>query len=227
MPGTARGLGGCASVESDKWILGRKVGMTQVFDEQGQAVAVTVLRAGPCVVVQRRTPATEGYSAVQLGFEPARAGKVNRPLGGHFERAKVGPVRVLREFRCPDGSEFQPGQEIKVDIFGLGDAVDVSGTSKGKGFAGVIKRWGFRRGPMGHGSKYHRRVGSLQSRAASRVFKGRKMPGRMGGAKVTAQNLKVVGVDPERHILVVKGAVPGPNGGLVSIRARQRARKGR
>lgn len=214
-------------MESDKWILGRKVGMTQVFDDQGRAVPVTVLRAGPCVVVQRRTPATEGYSAVQLGFEPARAGKVTKPVAGHFERAKVRPMRVLREFRCPDAAEFEPGQEIKVDVFQPGDAVDVSGSSKGRGFAGVIKRWGFRRGPMAHGSKYHRRVGSLQSRAASRVFKGRKMPGRMGGAKVTAQNLTVVGVDPERHILVVKGAVPGPNGGLVSVRARRRTRKDR
>jgi len=212
-------------LESDRWILGRKVGMTQVFDDQGRALAVTVLRAGPCVVVQRRTPAKEGYSAVQLGFEPARAGKVKKPLAGHFERAKVRPLRLLREFRCSDPAQFEPGQEIKVDIFSPGDAVDVSGTSKGKGFAGVIKRWGFGRGPMGHGSKYHRRVGSLQSRAASRVFKNRKMPGRLGGAKVTSQNLRVVSVDADRNILVLKGAVPGPNGGLVSVRARRRTRK--
>jgi len=201
--------------------------MTQVFDDQGRALAVTVLRAGPCVVVGRRTPAREGYSAVQVGFEPARPGRVSKPVAGQFERAKIQPLRVLREFRCPDPGKFEPGQEIKVDIFFPGDAVDVTGTSKGKGFAGVIKRWGFSRGPMAHGSKYHRRVGSLQSRKAARVFKNRKLPGRMGGDKVTAQNLTVVKADLERHILVVKGTVPGPNGGLVSVRARRAARKAR
>jgi large subunit ribosomal protein L3 len=214
-------------VDSDKWILGRKVGMTQVFDDQGRAMAVTVLRAGPCVVVGRRTPAREGYSAVQVGFEPARAGRVSKPVAGQFERVKVQPLRVVREFRCADPGRFEPGQEIKVDIFNPGEAVDITGTSKGRGFAGVIKRWGFHRGPMAHGSKYHRRVGSLQSRAASRVFKGRKLPGRLGGARVTAQNLTVVSADPEHHILVVTGAVPGPNGGLVSVRARLRGRKAR
>jgi large subunit ribosomal protein L3 len=206
-------------VDKDKWILGRKVGMTQVFDDQGRSLVVTVLRAGPCVVVQRRVPARDGYSAVQVGFEEARTHKVNKPMSGHFAKAKVKPLRVLREFRCANPDQYEPGQEITVDVFSPGDAVDVTGTSKGKGFAGVIKRWGFSRGPMGHGSKYHRRVGSLQGRAASRVFKNRKLPGRMGGAKVTAQNLSVVRVDPEHNLLVLEGAVPGPRGGLVTVKA--------
>ena len=196
--------------------------MTQVFDDQGEALAVTVIEAGPCTVVQRRVPARDGYAAVQLGFEPAKAHRLTKPREGHFSRAKVKPLRILREFRCADANRFEPGQEIKADVFSPGDAVDVTGRSKGRGFAGVIKRWGFRRGPMSHGSKYHRRVGSLQSRKASRVFKNRKMPGRMGGVKVTAQNLKVVSVDPERNVLVLTGAVPGPNGGLVSVRVRRR-----
>lgn len=205
--------------DKEKWILGRKVGMTQVFDDQGRSRVVTVLRAGPCVVVQKRTQAKDGYSAVQVGFEEARAHKVNKPLAGHFGKAKVRPLRVLREFRCSDPDKYAQGEEIKVDVFAAGDAVDVTGTSKGKGFAGAIKRWGFSRGPMAHGSKYHRRVGSLQSREAARVFKGRKMPGRMGGVKVTAQNLSVVKVDPEHNLLVLEGAVPGPRGGLVTVKA--------
>jgi large subunit ribosomal protein L3 len=208
--------------DHEKWILGRKVGMTQVFDKEGRALAVTVLRAGPCVVVRRRSKATDGYTAIQVGFEDAKAHRVTKPVSGQFARAKVRPLRILREFRCADPERFEPGQEIKADIFAPGDAVDVSGKSKGRGFAGVIKRYGFSRGPMAHGSKYHRRVGSLQSRAASRVFKNRKLPGRMGGVKVTAQNLKVVSVDPERNVIVLTGAVPGPNGSLVTVRARRK-----
>jgi len=208
--------------DHERWILGRKVGMTQVFDKEGRAFAVTVLKAGPCVVVRRRNVATDGYSAIQVGFEDAKAHRVNKPLAGQFARAKVRALRILREFRCADPDKFEPGQEIKADIFAPGDAVDVSGNSKGKGFAGVIKRHGFHRGPMKHGSKYHRRPGSLQSRDASRVFKGRKLPGRMGGVKVTAQNLKVVSVDAERNVMVLRGAVPGPNGSLVTVRARRK-----
>lgn len=211
--------------DNEKWILGRKLGMTQVFDSQGRALAVTVLRAGPCTVVQRRTEAKDGYSAVQVGFEPAHVRRVSSPLAGHFRRAKVRALRVLREFRVDPSEAYEPGQEIRVDVFAPGDAVDVTGRSKGRGFAGPIKRWGFSRGPMAHGSKYHRRVGSMQSRAASRVFKGRKLPGRMGGVRVTAQNLTVVSVDAERHVLVLKGAVPGPNGGLVSVRVRPKGRR--
>lgn len=211
--------------DREKWILGRKLGMTQVFDEQGRALAVTVIKAGPCTVVMRRTEAKDGYSAVQVGFEPARAHRINKPMQGHFTRAKVKPARVLREFRVAQPEAYEPGQEILVDVFTPGDAVDVVGKTKGRGFAGVIKRHGFSRGPMAHGSKYHRRVGSMQSRAASRVFKNRKLPGRMGGGQFTAQNLKVVSVDPERHVLVLKGAVPGPNGGLVSVRERRKGRR--
>lgn len=210
--------------DHEKWILGRKVGMTQVFDTDGRALAVTVVKAGPCVVVRRRNQATDGYSAVQLGFEDAKPHRVSKPVAGQFARAKVRPLRVLREFRCDDPGKFEPGQEIKVDIFAPGEAVDVSGKSKGRGFAGVIKRWGFSRGPMAHGSKYHRRVGSMQSRAASRVFKNRKLPGRLGGDKVTAINLKVVSVDPERNVIVLKGAIPGPNGSLVTVRANRKSR---
>jgi len=211
--------------DRDKWIIGRKVGMTQVFDDQGRALAVTVIKAGPCTIVRRRTEAQDGYNAVQVGFEPVAPGRLIKPLQGQFDRAKVQPARVLREFRCEEPELYEPGQEISVDVFTPGDAVDVSGISKGRGFAGPIKRHGFSRGPMSHGSKYHRRVGSMQSRAASRVFKGRKLPGRMGGVKVTAQNLKVVSTDPERYVLVLKGAVPGPNGGLVSVRARRKGRR--
>jgi len=199
--------------------------MTQVFDDQGRALAVTVIKAGPCTIVRRRTEAQDGYNAVQVGFEPVAPGRLIKPLQGQFDRAKVQPARVLREFRCEEPELYEPGQEISVDVFTPGDAVDVSGISKGRGFAGPIKRHGFSRGPMSHGSKYHRRVGSMQSRAASRVFKGRKLPGRMGGVKVTAQNLKVVSTDPERYVLVLKGAVPGPNGGLVSVRARRKGRR--
>lgn len=208
--------------DHERCILGRKIGMTQVFDKDGRAFAVTVLKAGPCVVVRRRSQAVDGYSAIQVGFEDAKAHRVSKPLAGQFARAKVRPLRIVREFRCADPEKYEPGQEIKADIFTPGDEVDVSGNSKGRGFAGVIKRYGFSRGPMAHGSKYHRRVGSMQSRAASRVFKGRKLPGRMGGTKVTAQNLKVVSVDPERNVLVLKGAVPGPNGSLVTVRARRK-----
>lgn len=211
--------------DSDKWIIGRKVGMTQVFDDQGQALAVTVIKAGPCTIVRRRTEAQDGYNAVQVGFEAVAPGWLSKPLQGQFDRAKVQPTRVLREFRCDEPELYEPGQEVNVNVFAPGDAVDVTGTSKGRGFAGAIKRHGFSRGPMAHGSKYHRRVGSMQSRAASRVFKGRKLPGRMGGVKVTAQNLKVVSIDLERYVLVLKGAVPGPNGGLVSVRARRKGRR--
>ncbi len=208
-----------------KAILGKKVGMTQVFDEDGRAVPATVIKAGPCTVVQTRTAERDGYCAVQLGYEPVSERKVNLPLRGHFKKHGVTPHRHLREFRVDDADQYSPGQQITVDIFKPGDLVDVTGTSKGKGFAGGVKRWGFRRGPMAHGSKYHRRPGSLAARDASRVFPGRKMPGRMGGERVTVQGLRVLRVDPEEHLLVVKGAVPGPRGGLVAIAESVKARR--
>jgi large subunit ribosomal protein L3 len=207
-----------------KGILGRKLGMTQVFDDAGRAVPVTVVKAGPCVVVQKRTPARDGYSAIQLGFEEVKEHRLNRPLRGHLARAGVKPVRVLRELRVPDAEAYRVGQELKVDIFKPGERVDVTGVSKGKGFAGGIKRWGFRRGPMAHGSKYHRGPGSLatggrMSGGGGRVFPGRKMPGHLGAERVTVQNLRVERVDPEHGLLLLRGAVPGPRGGLLLVKS--------
>ncbi|MDI6823796.1 MAG: 50S ribosomal protein L3 [Bacillota bacterium] len=207
-----------------KGILGRKLGMTQVFDEAGRAVPVTVVKAGPCVVVQKRTPARDGYSAIQLGFEEVKEGRLNRPRRGHLARAGVRPVRFLRELRVPDAEAYQVGQDLRVDLFKPGDRVDVTGISKGKGFAGGVKRWGFGRGPMAHGSKYHRGTGSLatggrMSGGGGRVFPGRKMPGHLGAERVTVQNLRVERVDPEHDLLLLRGAVPGPRGGLVIVRS--------
>lgn len=201
-----------------KGILGRKLGMTQVFDEAGRVVPATVIQAGPCVVVQKKTVERDGYEALQVGFEPIPESRVNKPLRGHFARAKVKPFRFLRELRLANTAEYQVGQEIRADIFQPGDHVDVTGISKGKGFAGGIKRHGFRRGPMAHGSKYHRRPGSLAAKGPARVFKGRKLPGRAGGERVTVLNLEVIKSDPERNLLLVKGAVPGPRRGLLIIK---------
>lgn len=207
-----------------KGILGRKLGMTQVFDDAGRAVPVTVVKAGPCVVVQKRTPARDGYSAIQLGFEEVKEGRLNRPRRGHLARAGVRPVRILRELRVPDAEAYQVGHDLRVDLFKPGDRVDVTGISKGKGFAGGVKRWGFGRGPMAHGSKYHRGTGSLatggrMSGGGGRVFPGRKMPGHLGAERVTVQNLRVERVDPEHDLLLLRGAVPGPRGGLVIVRS--------
>jgi large subunit ribosomal protein L3 len=201
-----------------KGILGKKLGMTQYFTPAGEAVPVTVIEAGPCVVVQTKTKATDGYEAIQVGFGTKPERLVTKPLRGHFARAGVGFMRYLREFRVDDAGIYSVGQEIKVDVFAPGEKVDVTGVSKGRGFAGGIKRHGFHRGPMGHGSKYHRRPGSLAAKGPARVFKGRRLPGHYGNERVTVQNLEVVKVDPERNILMVKGAVPGPRGGLLMIK---------
>lgn len=201
-----------------KAILGRKIGMTQVFDNEGRAVPVTVIEAEPNVVVQKRTIDKDGYSSVQVGLGKVKERRVNKPLKGHFEACKVKPCRYLREFRLEKADDYAVGQEIRVDVFNPGDLVDVTGISKGKGYAGSVKRWGFGRGPMAHGSKYHRGPGSLQARDAARVFKGRKLPGRMGGVRVTTQALKVERVYPERDLLLIKGSVPGPRGSLVAIK---------
>jgi large subunit ribosomal protein L3 len=194
--------------------------MTQVFDEEGKAVPVTVIQAGPCVVVNIRTPERDGYAALQIGHEEVRLDRLNRPMRGQFEKRKVKPQRFLREVRvdAADLTEFAVGQEIKVDVFSAGDYVDVRGTSKGKGFAGGIKRHGMSRGPMQHGSKYHRRPGSLGAKGPARVFKGRKLPGRMGGETVSVQHLKIVKVDTGRNLLLLRGAVPGCRSGLILIR---------
>lgn len=204
-----------------KSILGRKIGMSQVFDEEGRAVPVTVIEAGPCYVVQKKTMERDGYTALQVGFEEVRREKLNNPLRGHFKKNNVKPLRFLREIRVEESEldQYTEGQEIKVDIFSPGECVDVQGISKGRGFAGGIKRHGFHRGPMKHGSKYHRRPGSLGAKGPARVFKGRKLPGRYGGEKVTVQNLKVVKVVPDRNLLLVRGAVPGPRRGLLFIRS--------
>lgn len=206
-----------------KAILGTKVGMTQIFDEVGKAVPVTVVAAGPCVVVQKKTIENDGYNAIQVGFGDIKEQKVTKPEKGHFTKNQVKPLRFLKEFRVEDPEAFQIGQEIKADVFASGDWVDVTGVSKGKGFAGGIKRHGMHRGPMKHGSKYHRRPGSGGAKGPARIFPGRKMPGRLGGTRVTVQKLLVVKVDSERNMLLVRGAIPGPKRTLVTIKSSVKA----
>ncbi len=200
-------------------LLGKKLGMTRVFTGDGRWIDVTVLEAGPCTVIQRKTEAKDGYEAVQVGFGDLQERLCKKPQQGHFARAGVPPKRMLREFRVETGSELKPGDEISADIFSVGDRVDISGVSKGKGFAGVQKRHGFGGGPGGHGSNFHRAPGSVgQSADPSRVFKNKRMPGRMGGVRVTTENLEVVNVDPTKNLLVVRGSVPGANGGVIVVR---------
>lgn len=203
-----------------KGLIGRKVGMTQIFDEEGNVVPVTVIQAGPCTVVQKKTKEKDGYIAVQLGFEEEKKlKKVTKPLEGHFQKSGLPPFKVLREFKFDESTEIKEGDQFSVDIFRPGEKVDVIGTSKGKGFAGVVKRWGFRGGKASHGSMFHRAPGSIGASAfPSRVFKGKKLPGHMGHRRVTVKNLTVVRADKERNLLLVKGAVPGAKGGLLLIR---------
>lgn len=204
-----------------KGILGRKLGMTQVFDEGARAIPVTAIEAGPCRIAQIRTPERDGYSAIQLAFALVPERKLNRPELGHLRKAGLDPHRHLVELRVADASLFQVGQEIRADVFEQGDRADVVGTSKGKGFAGVYKRHGFGGAPASHGTeRKHRTPGAIGAcTTPSRVFKGQKMPGRMGHERVTILNLEVVRVDAERNLLLVKGAVPGPVGGLVVVRS--------
>lgn len=202
-----------------KAILATKVGMTQIFNEDGTLIPVTVLQAGPCVVTQVKTEENDGYAAVQVGFDDIREKLVNKPEKGHLEKAGVDLKRFLKEFRFENAGEYEVGQEIKADIFEAGDHIDATAISKGKGFQGAIKRHGQSRGPMAHGSKYHRHAGSNGSASdPSKVFKGKKMPGQMGHVQVTVQNLEVVRVDTENNLLLVKGAVPGPKKSLVTIK---------
>ena len=202
-----------------KAIIARKIGMTQIFDENGALIPVTVLKAGPCVVTQVKTMDNDGYEAVQVGFEDIREKLVNKPIAGVFAKAGVSNKRFLKEFKFDNSSEYAPGQEIKVEIFAEGDVVDVTGTSKGKGYQGTIKRFGQHRGPMTHGSKYHRHQGSNGAASdPSKVFKGKHMPGQMGGDKITIQNLTVARVDADDDIILIKGAVPGPRKSIVTIR---------
>ena len=212
-----------------KGILGRKVGMTQIFAENGELIPVTVVEAKGNVVLQKKTEEVEGYNAIQLGFDDKRpydkerkdrlVKVANKPEQGHADKASTAPKRFVREIRDADVASYEVGQEVQVDIFAAGDLVDVTGVSKGKGFQGVIKRHGQARGPMAHGSRYHRRPGSMGACATpSRVLKGKKLPGHMGNVTATVQNLKVVKVDTEKNVILVKGSVPGPKGTIVKVK---------
>ena len=209
-----------------KAILATKIGMTQIFAEDGSLVPVTVLEAGPCVVLQVKTEENDGYEAVKVGFGAKRETLINKPMMGMFQKAGTTPKRFVREFRLDDSANFSVGDEIKAETFAAGDKIDVSAISKGKGFQGAIKRLGQHRGPMAHGSKFHRHQGSNGACSdPSRVYKGKGMPGQMGGKKVTIQNLEVVRVDAEDNLILVKGAVPGPRKALVTIKDAVKARK--
>ncbi len=203
-----------------KAIIGKKIGMTQIFDAAGKVVPVTVIEAGPCPVVQKKTVETDGYEAVQVGFGEKKEKHSNKAEMGHFKKSGVSVRKVLKEFRLDDISALNPGDEIKCDVFAEGDKVDVTGTSKGKGYAGVIKRWGFHRLKETHGTgPVHRHAGSMGACSTpSRVMKGKKLPGHMGAEKVTVQNLDVVRIDTERNLILVRGAVPGPKGGIVTLK---------
>ena len=202
-----------------KAILGKKIGMTQVFTEDGRLIPVSVIQAGPCPVVQKKTEEVDGYIAVQVGYEDKKERRANKPEKGHFAKAGVSVKKHLKEFKLDNAAELNVGDELKVDQFEVGETVDVTGTSKGHGFAGTIKRWGTHRGPMTHGSHYHRGPGSMGACSdPSRVFKGKKLPGHYGVDKVTILNLDLVKIDTERNLLLVKGSIPGPKGGLVVVR---------
>lgn len=202
-----------------KGILGRKIGMTQVFAENGDLIPVTVIEAGPNVVLQKKAIDNDGYEAIQIGFEDKREKLSNKPEKGHVAKAETAPKRFVKELRSVDTAAYEVGQEVKVDIFSAGEIVDVTGVSKGKGFQGAIKRHGQSRGPMSHGSRYHRRPGSMGPVDPNRVFKGKALPGRMGGEKITVQNLEIVRVDAERNVILVKGNVPGPKKSLVTVKS--------
>lgn len=203
----------------DKAIIGKKLGMSQVFGENGIVIPVTVVEAGPCVVTQVKTKENDGYEAIQVGFGAIKEAKVNKPQAGIFKKAGVEPKKYLREFKFANSATYTVGQELKCDIFAEGDRVDIIGTAKGHGFSGTVQRWNMHRGPMAHGSGYHRGVGSMGSISdPSRVFKLKRMPGQWGGERVTIQNLTIVRVDAARNLLLIKGAVPGKAGSLVTIK---------
>ena len=208
-----------------KGLIGKKIGMTQIFNEEGKVIPVTVIEAGPCVVSQVKTEETDGYNSIQLGFGAIKESKVNKPERGHFTKANIASARYLREFRVDSIEDVKVGDELKADIFMAGDKIDIQGTSKGKGFQGVIKRHGQHRGPMGHGSMYHRRPGSMGSTSTpGRVFKGKKLPGHMGAETVTIQNLEVIKVDLDKNIILVKGSVPGAKGSILKIKSSVKAK---
>ncbi len=204
----------------NKAIIGKKIGMTQIFDEKGRVIPVTAIEAGPCVIAQVKNVETDGYEAIQLGFGEVKESKVNRPIKGHFAKSKLTPKKHLREFRVDSVEGVKVGDELKANTFAAGDKVDIQGISKGKGFQGVIKRHGQSRGPMGHGSMYHRRPGSMgPTSTPGRVFKGKKLPGHMGRNTITIQNLEVVKVDLDKNVILVKGSVPGANGSILKIKS--------
>ena len=207
-----------------KALLGKKVGMTQIFDEEGKVIPVTVIEATPCTVTQIKTVEQDGYQAVQLGFGDVKERKVNKPELGHFKKNGLTPKKYLREFRLDSIEGMNVGDELKADVFAAGDRVDIQGTSKGKGFQGVIKRHGQSRGPMGHGSMYHRRPGSMgPTSTPGRVFPGKKLPGHMGNVTVTIQNLEVIKVDLDKNVILVKGSVPGAKGSILKIKSSVKA----
>lgn len=202
-----------------KNMLGRKIGMTQIFKEDGSVVPVTVVEAGPLIVVQKKTVDTDGYNAIQVGFQNVKEQRINKPTKGHFDKGNVEYKKYLKEFKVENPDEYEIGQEIKADVFAEGDFIDVTGISKGKGTQGVIKRHGFGRGRESHGSKFHRMPGGLSAGTyPGRVFKGHRMMGRMGNERVTVQNLEVVRVDAEKNLILIKGAIPGPKKGIVTIK---------
>ena len=205
-------------------LIGRKVGMTQIFDEEGKVIPVTAIEVGPCTVTQIKTVEQDGYTAVQLGFGEVKERKLNKPELGHLSKNKLAPKKYLREFRLDSVEGMKVGDELKADVFAVGDKVDVQGTSKGKGFQGVIKRHGQSRGPMGHGSMYHRRPGSMgPTSTPGRVFPGKNLPGHMGVETVTIQNLEVVKVDLDKNVILVKGSVPGAKGAILKIKSSVKA----
>ena len=207
-----------------KGLIGRKVGMTQIFDEEGKVIPVTAIEVGPCTVTQIKTVEQDGYTAVQLGFGEVKERKLNKPELGHLSKNKLAPKKYLREFRLNSVEGMKVGDELKADVFAVGDKVDVQGTSKGKGFQGVIKRHGQSRGPMGHGSMYHRRPGSMgPTSTPGRVFPGKKLPGHMGVETVTIQNLEVVKVDLDKNVILVKGSVPGTKGAILKVKSSVKA----
>ncbi|MFC7061822.1 50S ribosomal protein L3 [Halobacillus seohaensis] len=208
-----------------KGILGRKVGMTQIFSESGELIPVTVVQAEPNVVLQKKTEENDGYEAVQLGFADQKSNRLKKADQGHAEKASTTPKRYIREFRNSNLDDYDLGQEVKVDIFETGDVIDVTGTSKGKGFQGAIKRHNQSRGPMTHGSRYHRRPGAMGPIDPMHVFKGKKLPGQMGGKQITLQNLEIVSVDAERNLLLIKGNVPGPRKSYVKVTSAIKASK--
>ncbi|MBL1224951.1 50S ribosomal protein L3 [Enterococcus sp. BWM-S5] len=207
-----------------KGILGKKVGMTQVFTESGELIPVTVVEATPNVVLQVKTVGTDGYEAIQVGYQDKREVLANKPAKGHVAKANTAPKRFIKEFKDVELGEYKVGEEITVDVFQAGDIVDVTGTTKGKGFQGVIKRHGQSRGPMSHGSRYHRRPGSMGPVAPNRVFKNKKLAGRMGGDRVTIQNLEIVRVDAEKNVILIKGNIPGSKKSLITIKSAVKAK---